>query len=69
VDSLRKISFCLTPEEVEAVETARRRLGAAGILLNRSETIRAAIASLGDLNTAALKGVAVKTQHLKPGRK
>lgn len=67
--ALPKLSFCLTAEEAEAVDEARKRLGKRGVLRNRSEVIRAAITCLKQLDDQALQAAAEKTQQLKPGRR
>ena len=64
-----KLSFCLTAEEAKVVDEARKRLGRKGLLRNRSEVIRTAIAHLQQLNDTELRAAAEKTPQLKPGRK
>lgn len=68
MNALPKINFCLTAEESEAVEEARRRLGRRGVLRNRSEVIRVAIACLQSLDDSQLTEAADKIPRLKPGR-
>lgn len=66
---LQKISFCLTADEIDTVELARKRLGRLGVLLNRSELIRTAISCLDKLDDNVFRVAAEKTTRLKPGRK
>lgn len=69
MQTLPKLSFCLTEEEVQTVDEARKRLGKHGVLRNRSEVIRVAIACLWQLDDEALQVAAERTPQLKPGRK
>jgi Arc/MetJ-type ribon-helix-helix transcriptional regulator len=63
------MSFCLTDEEIDAVDSARQRLGKCGIMKNRSEVVRCAINALSALSDADLVRAATHTVRLKPGRK
>ena len=67
--SLSKISLCLTPEDIEAIDAARYRLGAHGLLRNRSEVVRLAIGYLEQLDDWALEATAARVRKLKPGRR
>lgn len=69
MSALPKLSFCLTEEEAKFVDDARTRLGKKGVLRNRSEVIRAAIACLHQLDDDALAVAAEGTSQLKPGRR
>jgi len=69
MSTLPKLSFCLTEDEAKSVDDARARLGRQGVLRNRSEVIRAAIACLQQLDDEALLAVAKGTSQLKPGRR
>lgn len=69
VKGLPKISFCLMTEESKAIDEARRRLGQLGILVNRSELIRAAVRALAQASDTQLRKAAEKTPNLKPGRR
>lgn len=69
MQTLPKLSFCLTEEEARTVDEARKRLGKHGVLRNRSEVIRVAIACLQQLDDEALQVAAERTPQLRPGRK
>lgn len=69
VKTVPKISFCLTEEELRAIDAARQRLAINGILRNRSEVIRAAILMLLSKTDAELAAEASVVTQLKPGRK
>jgi len=69
MDTLPKLSFCMTDQEMKAIEQLRQRLGHEGVLRNRSEIIRAAIMHLYQLSNDDLISAAEKAVQLKPGRK
>jgi len=69
METLPKLSFCMTDQEMKAIEQLRQRLGRQGVLRNRSEIIRAAIMYLHQLSNDELISAAEKAVQLKPGRK
>ncbi|GLQ91971.1 hypothetical protein GCM10007901_09220 [Dyella acidisoli] len=69
MEQLPRLSFCLTDQEIKAIENARQRLGRQGVLRNRSEVIRAAIAQLEHLSDDDLLAASNRPTYLKPGRK
>lgn len=64
-----KQSFCLTPQEQEALLRAQQRLAAKGMVRNQSDVIRCAIGQLDRLDDEALKAAAAATPRMKPGRR
>lgn len=68
MESLPKICFCLTADEVATIDAARERLGKQGVLRNRSEVIRSAINMLKGIDDAELRSASEETLRLRPGR-
>jgi Arc/MetJ-type ribon-helix-helix transcriptional regulator len=56
-------------EEIETLETLRRRLGLHGVLLNRSEVVRTALRYLAEQQDADLVSAADGMSRFKPGRR
>ena len=69
MSSLERLSLCLAEDEIEALESLRRRLGLQGALLNRSEVIRAAIRHLAGRDEAELLLAVEEVPRFKPGRR
>jgi hypothetical protein len=69
VNSLPKISFCLTEDELKIVADVQRRLAVGGRLNNRSEVLRIAIAQLHQLTDEELIDAGTELTRLVPGRR
>lgn len=61
-------TFSLPPGESMDIDAARRRCAVAGVMLNRSEVIRAGIAALAKLDDATFLAVTSSVPKLKTGR-
>ncbi len=61
-------TFSLPPGESAQIDTARRRSAMAGLMVNRSEIIRAGIAALQVLDDATFLQVVSTVPKLKTGR-
>ena len=64
-----KQSFCLMPQEQDALLRAQQRLAVRGIVRNQSEVIRCAIGQLDRLDDEALEAAVAATPRKKPGRR
>ena len=61
-------TFSLPPDESAQIDSMRLRSAQAGVMLNRSETIRAGIAALRYLDEKAFAEVVARVPKLKTGR-
>ncbi len=61
-------TFSLPPAESEVIENIRRRCAVVGVMLNRSEVIRAGISALQKLDEPSFLEVVSRIPKLKTGR-
>lgn len=61
-------TFSLPPDESRRIDGLRMRAAQAGVMLNRSEVVRAGIAALAMLNDAQFSSVTNDVPKLKTGR-
>ena len=61
-------TFSLPPDESDKIDSLRMRAAKVGIMLNRSETIRAGIEALLYLDEKSFSAVVAKVPKLKTGR-
>jgi hypothetical protein len=61
-------TFSLPPDESRQIDALRMRAAQAGVLLNRSEVVRAGIAALATLNENKFSAVTNDVPKLKTGR-
>ena len=61
-------TFSLPPDESARIDAMRMRAAKAGVMLNRSEIIRAGIAALTQLDEAPFLTIANNVPKLKTGR-
>ena len=61
-------TFSLPPEESSRIDKARQRSAVAGVMINRSEVIRAGIAALHRLDDKTFQEIVSSVPKLKTGR-
>ena len=66
--SIVRETFSLPPEDSALIDTLRQRIAAQGVLLNRSEVLRAGLVALNTLPASLLADAANRVMKMKPGR-
>ena len=66
--SVIRENFSLPPADSALIDELRKRVAVQGVLLNRSEVLRAGLAALNALNDAQLGKVAGLVPKMKAGR-
>ena len=61
-------NFSLPPADSELINELRKRAGRGGVLLNRSELLRAGLAALNRLSDAEIAAIAEQVPKIKTGR-
>lgn len=61
-------NFSFPPSDSELIEVLRSRAGRAGVLLNRSEILRAGLAALSKLSDAEIAAICDQVPKIKTGR-
>ncbi len=61
-------NFSLPPSDSELIEVLRRRAAREGVLLNRSELLRASLAALSRLSDAEIAAVGAQVPKIRTGR-
>lgn len=61
-------NFSFPPSDSELIDALRKRAGRGGVLLNRSELLRAALSALHRLSDAEIAAVAAQVPKIKTGR-
>jgi hypothetical protein len=66
--SVVRENFSLPPSDSELIEVLRRRAAREGVLLNRSELLRASLAALSRLSDAEIAAVGAQVPKIRTGR-
>lgn len=66
--SVIRENFSLPPSDSALIDALRKRVAAQGVLLNRSEILRAGLAALSALGNAQLVDIASQVPKMKAGR-
>lgn len=66
--SVIRENFSLPPADSALIDALRKRVAAQGVLLNRSEILRAGLAALSALGNAQLVDIASQVPKMKAGR-
>lgn len=66
--NLEKLTFCLSGEEMEALEALQRRMAVHVGVFNRSEVTRIALAYLARQSDEEVAAASRATTRFKPGR-
>jgi hypothetical protein len=61
-------NFSFPPADSELIEVLRKRAAREGVLLNRSEMLRAGLAALGRLSDAEIAAIGGQVPKIKTGR-
>jgi uncharacterized tellurite resistance protein B-like protein len=61
-------NFSLPPSDSELIEVLRRRAAREGVLLNRSELLRASLAALNRLSDAEIAAIGEQVPKIRTGR-
>lgn len=61
-------NFSLPPSDSELIEVLRRRAAREGVLLNRSELLRASLAALNRLSDAEIAAIGGQVPKIRTGR-
>lgn len=61
-------NFSFPPSDSELIDALRKRAGRGGVLLNRSELLRAALAALHRLSDAEIAQIGAQVPKIKTGR-
>lgn len=61
-------NFSLPPSDSELIEVLRRRAAREGVLLNRSELLRASLAALNHLSDAEIAEIGGQVPKIRTGR-
>lgn len=61
-------NFSLPPSDSELIEVLRRRAAREGVLLNRSELLRASLAALNKLSDAEIAVIGSQVPRIRTGR-
>lgn len=66
--SVVRENFSLPPSDSELIEVLRRRAAREGVLLNRSELLRASLAALNRLSDAEIAAIGGQVPKIRTGR-